>query len=88
MDFAGKIQMKGSDWFIGGFQSGSLICIEGLNLQAGRLRSHVNGLMTDLGLFHVGAFIKNLKKNFRPWSEGEKFVSLTAVGLFYGGAST
>ena len=59
MDFAGKIQMKGSVRFIGGFQSLSVIYIESLKLQAGRLpllyvvlrglRSHVTGLMTDLG---------------------------------------
>ena len=57
MDFVGKIQVKGSDRFIGGFQSGSVICIEGLNPQARGLplyntyirgkRSHVTGLMTD-----------------------------------------
>ena len=59
MNFLDKIQVKGSGWFIGGFQSGSVIYIEGLKLQAGRLpllyvvlrglRSHVNGPMTDLG---------------------------------------
>jgi len=48
MDFVGKIQVKGNDRFIGGFQSGSVISIEGLRLQARRLRSHVTGLMTDL----------------------------------------
>jgi len=48
MNFPDKIQVKGSDRFIGGFQSVSVICIEGLKLQAGRLRSHVTGLMTDL----------------------------------------
>ena len=49
MDFVGKIQVKGSGWFIGGFIYVSVIYIESLNLQAGRLRSHVNTPMTDPG---------------------------------------
>jgi len=50
--FVDKIQVKGSDWFIGGFQFRSVIYIEGLKLQARRLRSHVTGPMTDPGLCH------------------------------------
>ena len=33
MDFEGKIPVKGSDWFIGGFQSVSVIYLEGLKPQ-------------------------------------------------------
>ena len=59
MDFLYKIQVTGSERFIGGFQSVSVIYIESLKLQAGRLpqlyvvlwglRSHVTGPMTDPG---------------------------------------
>jgi len=50
MDFMDKIKVQGNDRSIGYFQPGSVIYIESLKLQAGRLRSHVNTPMTDLGL--------------------------------------